>query len=71
MAQSMPAGARSLTGRRSTGKRWLPWLLLLVLVIAAVVAWMVISNNDDDDDARPEAPVEWSSPSYHADSIVV
>jgi hypothetical protein len=50
MAQNTNIGARSLTGRRHYGLRWLPWLALALLALLALVIFLIVTNVADDDD---------------------
>ena len=44
-------GARSVTGKRSYGLGWLPWVLaFLLLALAAIVVLIVANVNDENDE---------------------
>lgn len=49
-----PIGARSATGRRHGGLRWLPWVLLLVLAVVIAAVVLIVLNIGDDDAAGTE-----------------
>jgi len=44
-------GARSVTGKRKHGLRWLPWVTLLLLLALVALAALIVTNvNDENDD---------------------
>jgi len=44
-------GARSVTGKRKHGLRWLPWVALLLLLALVALAVLIVTNvNDENDD---------------------